>query len=319
MNLNRKNIVCFGGGTGLSSLLSGLKQSPFFNITAIVTMFDNGRSSGELRDRFGILPPGDIMKCMVALTRHPEVVREILNKRVSRTGRAPHSAGNMLLTGIEKIYGDYYEAIKVFGELLDISGQVIPVSTMPSSLCAELENGQIVDGQVSIGRALQGKSPITRIFLKPNVDGFAPAIEEIRKADLIIVGPGSFYDSVLSNFLADGISSAIQKTKVPIIFIMNLVTEGSAMSPKEPVSHWIKIAESYVGKRFNWIIINNHAPTRQVFTAYKKEGKSPLLHTKNNTDNRFVPADLWVDQSIARHDPTVLTAEITRLAIKLLG
>ncbi len=314
----KKKVVCFGGGTGLSSLLSGLRQSPFFDLTAIVSMFDNGRSSGELRDRFGVLPPGDIMKCMVALAQYPEVVREMLGKRVLRSGRAPHSAGNMLLMGIEKVYGDYYEAIKVFSELLAISGSVIPVATTASVLCAELENGSVVEGQVAVAKALQGKAALRRIFLKPPVKAFAPALAAVKKADLIVIGPGSLYESVLPNFLPIGVTKAIQASPAPIIYIANLLTEGRAMSPKAPLSEWVKTAERYVGRRFSRIIVNQLKPSAQIRAAYEKEGKRPLLWTKTIVDKRYVPADIWLDPTIARHDPEALTRAITVSGLKLL-
>jgi uncharacterized cofD-like protein len=314
----RKKIVCFGGGTGLSSLLSGLRHSPFFDITAIVTMFDNGRSSGELRDRFGILPPGDIMKCMVALASNPQAARELLTKRIERDGRAPHSAGNMLLMGIEKVYGDYYEAIKAFGEILAITGHVIPVSVHPSTLCAELSKGEFVEGQVAVGTALRTKALPQRIFLKPSVKAFPAAIAAIKKADVIVIGPGSFYESILSNFLPTGVSVALKKSKAPIIYVANLLTEGSAMDSRLPITHWVKIAESYVGRRFNKVIINKSKPTPAVRAAYEKEGKHPLLWTPRIVDRRFIPADIWLDPTIARHDPAALTWAITSATMQLL-
>ncbi len=314
----RKKIVCFGGGTGLSSLLSGLRHSPFFDITAIVSMFDNGRSSGELRDRFGILPPGDIMKCMVALAGNPQAARELLTKRIEREGRAPHSAGNMLLMGIEKVYGDYYEAIKAFGEILAITGRVIPVSVHPSTLVAELAKGEVLEGQVAIEKALRSKQLPQRIFLKPSVKTFPAAIQAIKKAELIVIGPGSLYESVLSNFLPTGITAAIKQSKAPIVYIANLLTEGAAMDPKLPVAHWVKVAESYVGRRFNKVIVNKSKPTPAVRAAYEKEGKHPLLWTPRVVDRRFVPADIWLDPTIARHDPAALTWAITSVAMQLL-
>lgn len=324
MNHPRKKLVCFGGGTGMSSLLSSLRHNPLFDVTAIVTMFDSGNSSGELRDRFGILPPGDIMKCMAALAQYPDVVREMLNKRVSRAGRAPHSMGNMLLLGIEKVYGDYYEAIKVFSELLSIKGQVIPVSVTPSTLCAELENGKVIEGEYNLGSKYAASSvltdsvPIKRIFLKPSVKGFAAAIDAIRQADIIVVGPGSFYNSVLPNFLPTGIAAAVKKSNAPIVYVMNLLTGGMAMSRKEPLTHWVKIAETYVGRRFNRIIVNQTRPPAAIRAAYAKEGKHPLLWSPAVKDKRFMPSDLWREPTIARHDPAALTWAVTYAAAKLL-
>jgi len=317
MSQARRKIVCFGGGTGLSSLLSGLRESSLFDITAIVTMFDNGRSSGELRDRFGILPPGDIMKCMVALAENPQAARELLTKRIERPGRAPHSVGNMLLMGIEKVYGDYYGAIRVFSEMLSITGTVVPVSIVSSTLCSELEDGSVVTGQVAVEKAICGLVPIKRLFLEPSAPAFKVAKEAIRRADIIVVGPGSLFTSVLPNFLSTGVGEEIKKSKAPIVFICNLLTEGSAMSHKYPIEHWIRLAESYVGRRFSRIIINQAKPSAAIRAAYKEEGKYPLLYSKAIKDRRFVPADMWFDQTIARHDPASLAWAIAETAIRL--
>ncbi len=310
----------------MSSLLSSLRHNPLFDITAIVTMFDSGNSSGELRDRFGILPPGDIMKCMAALAQYPDVVREMLNKRVVRPGRAPHSMGNLLLFGIEKVYGDYYEAVKVFSELLSISGTVIPVATTPTMLCAESADGTIFEGENQVASqygtksrsAIQHSASVKRIFLNPQINGFAEAIKAIRSADIFIVGPGNLYSSVLPNFLPTGISTAMQRSAAPIVYIMNLLTDGRAMSARQPLTHWVAIAESYVGRSFNRIIVNQIKPSLAIRNAYRKEGKHPLLWTPAVKDRRFMPADVWHEPTIARHDPAALTWAITQAAAELI-
>lgn len=324
MKSAKKKVVCFGGGTGMSSLLGSLRHNPLFEVTAIVTMFDSGNSSGELRDRFGILPPGDIMKCMVALAQYPDVVREMLNKRVVRPGMAPHSMGNLLLFGIEKVYGDYYEAVKVFSELLSISGTVIPVATTSTTLCAESMNGKVFEGENKVASqygaesAIKGRTPIKRIFLNPQVSGFAEAIKAIRSADIFIVGPGNLYSSVLPNFLPTGISEAMAQSTAPIVYVMNLLTDGRAMSQKEPLTHWVAIAESYVGRSFSRIIVNRIKPPAAISNAYRKEGKYPLLWTPAIKDKRFIPADVWCEPTIARHDPAALTWAITYAATQLI-
>lgn len=318
MAISKKKIVCFGGGTGLSTLLSGLRGNKHVDITAVVTMFDNGRSSGELRDRFGVLPPGDIMKCMVALAQYPEVVRGMLNKRVVRNGHAPHSAGNMLLMGIEKVYGDYNQAIAIFSELLSIQGRVLPVTTTPSTLCAETADGGVVEGQVAIVAALQKPSMVKRIFLKPGVSASPAVLAAIADADVLVVGPGSFYESVLPNFLPTGVTDAVARSKAPILYIANLLTEGVGMSKDVPLATWISQAQSYVGRPFSRIIVNKSKPERAVRAAYEKEGKYPLLWDVSlRSDARYVPEDLWKKTRIARHDPARLTKTLIRLIKKL--
>lgn len=257
------------------------------------------------------------MKCMVALARYPEVVREMLTKRVLRPGRAPHSAGNMLLMGIEKVYGDYYEAVKVFGELLDIAGTVIPVSTEPSTLYGSLRDGSIVEGQVAVAGALAQSIEIERVFLTPQVKACKAALTAISKAEVIVIGPGSLYESVLPNFLPTGIVAAIKKSKAPVIYIENLLTEGRAMPRSHGPDYWVKQAEKVVGRRFSRIIINSARPVPETIQAYEREGKHPLLAGKKIIDRRFIAAPLWKDKSIARHDPEALSATLTEVALKL--
>lgn len=156
--MNNKNIVCFGGGTGLPALLSGLKHNPWLNTTAIVSMFDNGGSSGELRDQFGILPPGDILKCLLALAKDAPAARKLLLKRITDPNLPRHSGGNIMLLGLEKITRDYLKAIELFGKILDIRGTVIPVSIQESTLNAQYQTGTIAHGEVNVDqKVFEGK------------------------------------------------------------------------------------------------------------------------------------------------------------------
>jgi uncharacterized cofD-like protein len=190
-------VVCFGGGTGLPALLSGLKHNPWLDITAIVNMFDTGGSSGELRDRFGILPPGDVLKCLLALSKNELIAREVLQHRI-RNAQAPgHTGGNVLLLGLEKVFGDCPTAIDALGQVLSIRGKVIPVTLQQSTLCARYHDSSLHKGETSVDAGVYEGKTIKDLFLDPPIPASASALEAIEEADALCIGPGSFYTSVL--------------------------------------------------------------------------------------------------------------------------
>jgi len=164
-NFPQLKVVCFGGGTGLPSLLSGLKHNPWFDITAIVNMFDSGGSSGELRDRFGILPPGDILKCLLAFSGHEQQAREMLLKRIKNSKSSVHTGENALLLGLEKIFGDFLAAIDALGQLLSIRGKVIPVAQETATLRALFYDGLICKSETSVDVGVSEGRFVKRFFL----------------------------------------------------------------------------------------------------------------------------------------------------------
>jgi len=304
MIFQKKKVVCFGGGTGLPSLLSGLKQIPWLEVTAVVNMFDSGGSSGQLKDKFGILPPGDVLKCLLALSKHEHEAREILLKRIKNLDQAGHTGGNVLLLGLEKLYGDHLSAVDALGQLLSIKGNVVPVSSSHSSICAEYEDGSIYKSEVSIDVGIQEGKIVKRLFLEPEVDASNVAIEAIKSADYICAGPGSFYTSVMPNFLPKGIKEAIKSSKSPIIFISNLLTEGMGMREFK-AERFLSIIEEYMGREVSAILINNNFPEQVTLDRYATERKYPIIN-KDDKDERFILANLWTDPKIARHDSATL-------------
>ncbi len=311
-------IVCFGGGTGLPSLLSGLKTNPWIEATAIVSMFDSGGSSGVLRDRYGILPPGDIMRCMLALSEDEKTARKILLKRINHTLVPGHTGGNLLLYALESVYGSYPAAVDALGQILSIKGTVIPVSLEASSLCARYEDGSKACNEVEVDDGLKNGKGISAVMLEPSATAYAPAFEAIRTTDAICIGPGSFYTSILPNFLPIGIREVIAATRVPVIFISNLLTEGKGMEDMS-VSKMVAMLESYIGRPVTNVIMNSAVPGQELIDRYASEGKTILsLGDAALLGNRVLSAPIWTDLEIARHDSEKLAQLVYALAGKII-
>ncbi len=303
LHVSRQKIVCFGGGTGLPALLKSLKQNPFFSITAVVNMFDSGGSSGVLRDQHGILPPGDIQKCLVALAKHEEAASDMFLSRIPDEAEPLHTGGNLLLKMLGDQYKDYYKAIAAYSYILSIQGhRVLPVSIDNSELGAIYTDNTVATSETEVDNGMRGGKEITKLFLQPEPQASSHAIEAIINADIICIGPGSFYTSLLPNFLPTGIKEAFANTNAPIVYIANLVTEGDGM-PNTGISYFVSRIEAHIGRHVSLTVVNNRVPNETILQQYEAEGKLPILNT-DELDNVIV-APLW-NSDIARHDPVVL-------------
>jgi len=316
MATDKIKVVCFGGGTGLPTLLSGIKTNPFFDISAIVTMFDTGGSSGELKDKFGILPPGDILKCLLALSKNEQATREIFLKRITSTSSPGHTGGNILLLGLEKVYGGLTIAINALGEIISASGKVYPVTLAKSTLCAQFSDNSILKGETLIDLGIFEGKTVKKLFLEPNIKANPKALIAIKKADIFIVGPGSFYTSLLPNFLPQGVREAIKKSKAKIIYICNLLTEGYGMKDYQ-MNTFIKTVESYAGRKIDRIIANSHIPHSRL-GEYAQERKYPVKIPPKFTRNKIIATKLWTDSDLARHDKKRLSYLVDRVVFELL-
>lgn len=311
------NVVCLGGGTGMPSLLSGLKSNPWARITAIVNMFDTGGSSGELKDRFGILPPGDILKCMLALSEEEAYARKLLLKRIRHNRHAGHTGGNVLLMGLERVYGNLLDAIEALGQLLSVQGKVYPVTIEHSNLCAEFEDGSVAVGETSIDMGIHEGKEVKNIYLDKHVSACQKAVEAIWSADIICVGPGSFYTSVLPNLLAVGIEQAFNRTTAKIVFIPNLLKEGKGMHHMT-LQDTVQIVEHYMKRKVDVILYNNRWPDEgtEIQQRYCIENKYPLTprEWQGGIDQRVVCGHFWNDPNLARHDSARLAYAIWAIA-----
>lgn len=306
-------VVCFGGGTGMPSLLSGLKKNPFLQITAIVNMFDSGGSSGVLRDTYGILPPGDILRCVLALSDDEAHARRLLLKRIEHPAHPGHTGGNLLLFALEKVYGDYMSAVHALSQMLFARGSVIPVTLSQSTLCARYADESISKEEVAVDAGLYEGKIIKELFLDPPVLASQQALDAIKHADALCVGPGSFYTSVLSNFLPLGIKDAVRISSAPIMYIPNLVCEGSGMSTFS-ISALASVISEYCGRDVSTIIANTSFPSPTVLDVYAQEQKFPIrIQRDEENDIRLKCADLWIDPTIARHNSARLAYMVFRL------
>src|ERR671915_86898 len=312
MQLREINVGCFGGGTGLPSLLGGLKSNPWLRVNAVVTMFDSGGSSGQLRDELGVLPPGDVLKCALALARNEGEARRVLLSRLptlehhARLGG--HTGGNLLLSMMEQYSGDFLAAVDRLRSLLGCSGNVWPVSVARASVCAEYSNGVQTRGEVEVDRGQSNGQFVKRIWLEPSAR-IHPAVDAaIRKFDAVIIGPGSFYTSLMPIFLVEGVRDALQDVRGPVILISNLLTEGSGMNGFT-AGHAVRQISDAIGRPVDVVIHNATAPSGDVLARYAAEEKRPLELGTLPSGTELIEGNFWQDE-IARHGRRRLAAAV---------
>ena len=267
-------IVAIGGGTGLSMLLRGIKKYTN-NVTAIVTVGDDGGSSGRLREEMGILPPGDIRNCIAALADDEDMITELFQYRFKNgEGLEGHSFGNLFLTALCAITGDMVRAVKESSNVLNIRGVVLPATLDDMKLAAVFEDGKIVHGESNIPEA-HGK--IKRLFTEPEHSKALPeAIAAIKEADLIILGPGSLYTSVIPNLLVDGIVEAITKSTAKKIYVCNIMTQPGETDNYSVASHVNALISHASGKKIvDAVLVNDNLPDN-ISEGYAKSGSIPV-------------------------------------------
>ena len=325
----KPKIVVIGGGTGTFVALMGLKKYPVA-LAAIVTMMDSGGSSGRLRDELGVLPPGDIRQCLVALAKSSRLLREMFNYRFEEGGLAGHTFGNIFLSTLAKTTGSMKKAIDEVGKILRIQGRVVPVTFDKSDLCVELADGKIIVGErhIDVLEKQQKRAKIKRAFLKPKVSANPDAITSILEADYILLGPGDLYTSILPNLLVDGITQAIKKAKAKKIFVLNLMTKYGQTTDYTAAAH-IADLEKYIGKDvLNVVLVNTRKPRREALLWYKDFDEQAVVDDLDSSSNfDIIRANLIRDsiigkekadslkRSIIRHDPEKLAQEVIKLTI----
>lgn len=307
------NIVALGGGSGLSILLRGLKNYDA-TITAVVTMTDNGRSSGRLSRELGVLPPGDIRNCLAALANDEELVTKLFEYRFKKgRGLSGHSLGNLLLLALADITGDFETAVKASSKILAIKGRVLPSTLDHVSIIAELNNGQMALGQRDIP-VLGHRLGIKRIhLLPPEATANPDVVSAIEAADLILVGPGSFYTSVLPNFLIGEIRHAFEHARARKIYICNVSTERGETERYGVEDHINKLREYVNGTRFDGVIVNNN-----VVVFSKIEGRLGSIRnvTTDATEINGMPvilADVINNDQPLYHDSKKLSQVIWKV------
>jgi uncharacterized cofD-like protein len=303
VQLKELNIGCFGGGTGLPSLLGGLKRNPWLRVHAVVTMFDSGGSSGVLRDELGVLPPGDVLKCTLALARNEAEARRVLLSRLPTLEHerlAGHTGGNLLLSMMEQYSGDFLAAVDGLRRLLGCSGKVWPVSTEQATLCAEYDDGSTAMGEPEVDAGQREGRTIARVWLEPAATIHPSAATAISELDAILIGPGSFYTSLMPTCLVQGVRDAIAAVPGPVICIANLLTEGSGMRGFTAAEGVRRITQA-IGRPVDVLIYNTARPKADVLTRYAAEHKHPMPLGPVEPGCDVICGPFWTGE-IARHD-----------------
>jgi uncharacterized cofD-like protein len=320
VQLREFRIGCVGGGTGLPSLLGGLKANPWLKVNAVVTMFDSGGSSGQLRDELGVLPPGDVLKCALALSRNEGEARRVLLSRLPTLEHharlAGHTGGNLLLSMMEQYSGDFLAAVDGLRSLLGCQGRVWPVSVQPATVCAEYGDGSQTRGEVEVDAGQSRGHQVRHVWLEPDVS-IHPAVDEaIRGFDAVIIGPGSFFTSLMPPLLVRGVPEALAAVRGPVILIANLLTEGRGMSgfTAADAVRWVSRA---ISRRVD-VVIANINPRSSALARYAAEHKEPLQLGALDEGCDTVLGEFWC-RDIARHDRRRLSFAVwTVLSERLL-
>jgi uncharacterized cofD-like protein len=303
MELRTFTIGCFGGGTGLPSLLGGLKRNPWLTVNAVVTMFDSGGSSGVLRDQLGVLPPGDVLKCALALARNEREARRVLLARLptlehQRLGG--HTGGNLLLSMMQQYSGDFLAAVDGLRSLLGCAGRVWPVSIEQASVCAEYRDGTRTRGEVEVDAGHNAGHGVTRLWLEPEVQILPAAAAAIASFDAAVIGPGSFYTSLMPIFLVKGAAEALRGVKGPIVLVTNLLTEGRGMTDFTAGTA-VQVLSDTIGRPIDVVLVNTARPSAATLARYAEEHKAPLERGDVPATCEVVSGEFWCGE-IARHD-----------------
>jgi len=308
-------IVVIGGGTGLSVLLRGLKHYTS-NITAIVTVADDGGSSGRLRGDMGILPPGDIRNCVLALADTEPLLEKLFQYRFSVGELEGHSFGNLLIAAMTSITGDFQLAIKEFSKVLAVRGRVLPVTASDIRLVAELYDGSTVLGESKVSEC--GCNIKSLRLEPPNAEPLPEVLQAIAEADALVLGPGSLFTSVIPNLLVSGMSQAIARSVATKIYICNVMTQPGETTQFTASQHVDAIQRLANARIIDFVLVNTARIKADLLSKYSAQNSAPVLvdmHRLNQLGVRVVADDLLHQCSVVRHDPEKLARRVMRLII----
>lgn len=315
-----KKIVVIGGGTGNFSVLRGLKGYRV-DLSAIVSMADDGGSTGILRDELGVLPPGDVRQCLVALSNSSNMMRSLMNYRFENGGLEGHSFGNLLLSALEKVTGSFEKAVEEMGKILFIEGKVIPVTTHQVRLKMLLNNRKLLEGEKEIYLSQEIDQGYKSIYLEPFAKANPYAIHEIMNADMIVMGPGGLHTSLIPNLLVEGVSEALRASPAKKAFVVNLMNR-KGQTTGFSVSSYLEEIKRFVGDDiFDYILVNNQTPPQELIDVYSEEGE---LVKNDLNDDRVILAQLLgeaketpkkdlMKRSLIRHNSTKLAQELMKI------
>lgn len=311
------SVVALGGGTGLPVVLRGLRRHlpPECRITAVVTAADDGGSSGVLRERYGVLPPGDIRNCLLALADAPPEVSAALQYRIDGSTGPEHPLGNLLLTALGKVAGDEVAAIRLAAVLLGVEDVVLPSTTGRVHLLAELVNGRCIRGESAIPRS---GAPLARLRLDPPDALPAPGVlEALRTSDLVILGPGSLYTSILATLIVSGVPAAVAAARGARVFVCNLMTEPGETDGYGVAAHLEALAaHGLPPEALDYVVVNTEPPPPEVLARYGAEGAEPVSadFAPPASPPLVVLADVLDADPVVRHAPDKLGPLLCELA-----
>jgi uncharacterized cofD-like protein len=315
-----KKVVVIGGGTGNFVVLRGLKKFPL-DLTAVVSMADDGGSTGILRDELGVLPPGDVRQCLVALSNSSRLMRSLMSYRFENGGLGGHSFGNLFLSALEKVTGSFEKAVEEAGKILYIKGKVLPVTTHQVRLKMVLNSRKILEGEREIYLSQEIDQGYKTIYLEPYPKVNPRVIEEMLNADLIVIGPGGLHTSIIPNLLVEGVSEAICQSGAKKVFVLNLMNrKGQTTGFK--TSHYLKEIVRFIGRDvLDHIVVNTQKAPKELIDVYASEGEA----VENDVeDGRILFADLLgpisevprrdlLKRSLIRHDSHKLAQELMKI------
>lgn len=312
-SLHEPRLVVIGGGTGLSVLLKGLKKYTS-QITAVVTVSDDGGSSGRLRAELGVLPPGDIRNCLVALAETETLMDRVIQHRFQQGGSLQgHNLGNLLLVALTEITGDFVSAIREVSRVLAVRGQVLPATLEHVVLGAVMQDGETIFGETSIRNYGQ---PIERLFLTPYCQPIPETLEAIREADAVIIGPGSLFTSIIPNLLVEGVVEAIAASSAVTFYVSNIMTERGETDGYDAFDH-LQVILKHIGEQIlDYMIINTGSIDEPRLKRYQEEEAVPVAATREAIARlgiQVVERDLVSDREVAWHDPDKLAAAIMKV------
>ncbi|HSL92971.1 MAG TPA: YvcK family protein [Bacillota bacterium] len=310
------NVVVIGGGTGLSSLLRGLKVYTS-NITAVVTVTDDGGSSGKLREGMGILPPGDIRNCVLALADTEPLMEQLFQYRFSEAGLSGHSFGNLLIAAMSEVTGDFQAAVKEFSKVLAVRGTVLPVTLTDVSIRADLTDGRKIYGESQISAA---RGAIRQLYLEPpEANALPEVIEAISCADVVVIGPGSLFTSIIPNLLVGGVARALAETPATRIYICNVMTQPGETTGFGALQHVTELEKYMHGKVADVIIVNSEKVHPDLEQRYRDDGASPVtadVAALRERGYKVISGALLRQDDTVRHDPGRLARAVMRLVVK---
>lgn len=314
---SEKKITVVGGGTGVFTVLTGLRNR-FLDLTAVVTMADDGGSTGILREEFGILPPGDIRRALVALARSDnKILSELFNYRFEEGGGlAGHAFGNLMLAALERITGDFRKAIDEASKILGVQGKVLPVTLIETRLVSELADGRVIRGESNLDAAAAASlSAVKRVWLDPEAS-INPEVERaILAADAVVLAPGDLFTSLIPNLVVRGMREVLYRTPATVIYLVNLITKAAETAGFR-ASDFLNAIEQYVGKEIiDYVIINETRPSAQRLKPYILEKSEFVEPDVGHFGLRPTPVvtDLLRPRGLIRHDPEKVAEAIAML------